>query len=287
VKIDEAFLELQHGALRLTLDPQRGGAIREFEWHGRAIFRSAAAAAGDDPFDMACFPMVPFANRVAHGRFQFGRHTVQLAQNWSEDPHPLHGHGWRANWAVVDATNSSATVRFEGGADEWPWRYGCEQRFQLLPDGLSVALSIENLSDAPMPAMLGFHPYFSDSAHARLQAQLPRVWLTDSAALPLEETPTPSAWSFEQARPIGAVALDHCFSGWDGMATLRWPDRTVTVRATGCSYLHLYTPAGRDFFCIEPQTAATGALGRNPAEAAVVEPGKRFAIRVDFLVGAT
>ena len=286
MNIDEGFLVLQHGATRVTLDPRRGGAIRDFDWHGRAIFRPTAAAAGDDPFDMACFPMVPYANRVAHGRFRFGTHAVQLERNWSEDPHPLHGHGWRSPWSVVAGSASSARLRFDGGADQWPWRYRCEQNVLVSQHGLSVELSIENLSDEPMPAMLGYHPYFHQAAQAQLQARLPRVWLTDRASLPVQETPTPPAWEFDPPRAIDAVALDHCFTGWNGVASVRWPDRTVTVRAMHCSCLHVYTPVQQDFFCIEPQSAAPGVLGREPAQAAVVAPRERFAIQVQFEVGA-
>jgi aldose 1-epimerase len=286
VNIDEGFLVLQHETTRLAVDSRRGGAIRAFDWRGKAILRSTAAGAGDDPFDMACFPMAPYVNRVAHGQFSFGRHAVQLARNWSQDPHPLHGQGWRARWTVEATSSSSATLSYEGGADDWPWRYRCEQSFQLLADELSVELRLENLSETAMPAMLGLHPYFSDAAQAQLQAQLPRVWLTDRAALPVKEAQTPPAWRFEPARAIDAVPLDHCFSGWDGIATLRWPDRAVTVRAAHCSCLHIYAPAGRDFFCIEPQSAAPGALSRDAGEATVLAPGGRCAIRVQFAVGA-
>jgi aldose 1-epimerase len=286
VKIDRDILVLGHETARLILDPRRGGAIREFSWGGRDVLRPTPAHAGDDPFDAACFPMVPFANRVANGRFDFGGRAVQLQRNWHEDPHPLHGQGWRAPWTVIAASMSSATVRFDGGADEWPWRYRCEQRFDLAGDGLSIELSVENLSETSMPAMLGLHPYFPDAASGRLRAQLPRVWLTDDAVLPVSEAETPKAWRFEPAAAIGTVPLDHCFSGWNGHATLQWPDRTVTVRAGHCSYLHVYSPAARDFFCIEPQSAPPGALGRGAQEMNVVAPGERFSIRVDFEVGA-
>jgi aldose 1-epimerase len=286
VKIDEDFLGLHHDAMRLTLDPRRGGAIRDFKWRGQDVLRPTAAQAGDDPFDTACFPMVPFVNRVAHGRFNFGGRRVQLKRNWHQDPHPLHGHGWRASWSVVAASTSSATVRFEGDDAEWLGRYRCEQCFDLRDDCLSIELSVENLSDAPMPAMLGLHPYFMDAARAQLHAQVPRVWMTDRAALPVRESATPDAWRFEPPRAMDAVALDHCFSGWDGSAELRWPDRTVTVRAMGCSHLHVYVPPGRDFFCIEPQSSAPGALSRDAGEATVIVPGQRFAIRVQFAVGA-
>jgi hypothetical protein len=49
-----------------------GGAIRGFSWRGENVLRPTPADAGDDPFDAACFPMVPFVNRVALGRCNFG-----------------------------------------------------------------------------------------------------------------------------------------------------------------------------------------------------------------------
>lgn len=284
MKIDADVLVLQKEALRLTIAARQGGAIRELKWRGQDVLRPAPAEGTDDPFEMACFPMVPFVNRIARGQFNFNGHTVRLRPNWSQDPHPLHGQGWRAPWAVVAASAAAATLRFEGGGDEWPWRYRCEQRFELAHDALHVELSIQNMSDTPMPAMLGLHPYFPDAARAELRARLPRVWRTDGDALPLEETTTPPEWRFDPARALRGVSLDHCLSGWDGVAALCWPDRIVTVRARCCSNLHLYTPAGRSFFCIEPQSAAAGALDRG--EATVVSPGERFAIEVRFAPGA-
>jgi aldose 1-epimerase len=286
MKSDEGLVVLQSEATRVVLDPRRGGAIRELKWRGRDVLRPTPAQAGDDPFDTACFPMVPFVNRIAHGRFEFGARTVQLERNWSEDPHPLHGQGWRKPWNVVSESASGAALRFEGGADEWPWRYRCEQHFHLQPDGLSVELSLENLSSGPMPAMLGLHPYFPDATQARMNARLPRVWLTDRGALPIEEVQTPPEWNFEPGRAVKTVPLDHGFSGWDGVLSLRWPDRTVTVTAPACRFLHVFAPADKDYFCVEPQTAAAGALTRRADEATVIAPGKRATIQVHFGIGA-
>lgn len=278
------LLLLQAGDTRLTLDPQRGGAVRAFTWRDKDIFRPTAAHAGDDPLDTACFAMVPFANRVANGRFIFAGRAVRLAPNCPAEPHPLHGKGWRVSWLVAAASRSQAVIRFEGGADEWPWQYRSEQCFRVLENGLSVELSVENLGRTPMPAMLGLHPYYPDAPGAVLEARLPRVWLTDEGALPVQEARTPSAWGFEPPRVIAAVPLDHSFSGWNGSALLRWPGRSLRMRARGCGSLHVYVPPGNDFFCIEPQTAAAGALGRDQQEATVIAPGERCAIRVDFAV---
>ncbi len=287
MKSGEDLLVLHLHDTRVVLDPRRGGTIRELSWRGRDILRPTPGGAGDDPMDTACFPMVPFVNRIAHGRFEFGGRTVQLGRNWSEDPHPLHGQGWRKPWTVAAESAAHATLRLEAGADEWPWRYRCEQHFGLEQDGLSVELSLENLSAEPMPVMLGLHPYFPDATRARLRARLPWVWLTDAAALPLEEVRTPPQWNFEPARAIKAVPLDHGFSGWNGIASLEWPDRTVTVTAPESHFLHVFAPAQHDYFCIEPQTAPPGALGRGAGEAPVVAPGERARILVHFGVGAS
>jgi aldose 1-epimerase len=260
--------------------------IRELKWRDWDILRPTPADAGGDPFDTACFAMVPFVNRVANGRFAFDGHQVQLHRNWSQDPHPIHGQGWRAPWAVRAAARSSATLQFEGGGNEWPWRYSCEQSFELTANGLTIELSVRNLAQSAMPAMLGLHPYFPDARHARMETQLSGVWLTDSATLPVEEAEIPAQWRFEPARDIQAAVLDHGFAGWSGIAQLRWPDHSVTVRASNCRFLHVYAPAGRDFFCVEPQTAAPGVLGRDAREVSSIAPGERLAMRVHFLSGA-
>ena len=285
MKTDADALVLQDEEMRLTLAPQIGGSIRELSWCGEHLLRPAPPDVADDPFEMACFPMVPFANRIARGCFVFNRETVCLPPNWNADPYPLHGQGWRAPWTVAAASSSAATLAFEGGGDAWPWRYRCEQRFELVHGTLSVDLAIENVSTSAMPVMLGLHPYFSGRARAGLHARLPRVWRTDDNALPLEELPTPPEWRFDPPRALRTVSLDHCLSGWDGIAEISWPDRYLTLRATHCSHLHLYIPAGRDFFCVEPQSAAAGALARGSAT--VLSPGERFAIAVRFTPGRT
>ena len=286
MNIDSDLLVLEDEDAQLALDAARGGAIVEFNWHGRRIFRATPQSDGADSYAAACFPMVPYANRVARGHFNFGARAVHLTRNWEGDPHPMHGQGWRSTWEVVAATSSSALLTFEGGADEWPWRYRAEQHLLLSRSALSVRLSIENLAQSAMPVMLGVHPYFCDPKQAQLQASTPRVWLTDDESLPIEEVATPLDWSFDRSRPITAQPLDHCFTHWNGRAVLRWPDRRVDIRATNCRYLHVYAPSQLDFFCVEPLSAAVGALNRNGDEPTTVQPGARFEICVTFEVGA-
>jgi len=268
----------------VTLDAAHGGAILDFRWRGLDILRPAKACAAADPFSLACFPLVPYVNRIAHGRFSSDGRMVQLRRNWDRDPHPLHGQGWRAAWTTEQASESTARLAFHGGGDDWPWRYRAEQEFTVLADGLDVRLAVENLSDSAMPAMLGLHPYFPSSAQATLQTLARTVWLTDAQALPVQEVLVPPDWSFEKPRGVARVGLDHCFDHWDGLAILRWPDRVLRISASGCRALHLYAPARTDFFCLEPQSAAAGALNRDAGAVAKLAPGASLEIRIRFSV---
>ena len=257
---DAARVLLENAEARLLLDPRRGGAVREFSWRGRQVLRPATDDHSLDPFQLSCFPLVPYVNRIAGCTFRSGNKVVRLAPNWNADPHPLHGQGWRAPWDVTASTSSAATLEFMGGGNDWPWLYRARQRFELRADGLLIRLSVQNLSQEPMPVALGLHPYFPGQGQASMTAQAGRVWLTDVAALPVTEAPVPADWSFATGRKLAGVPLDHCFTQWDGQALLRWPGYRVRYRATGCRFLHVYVPRGQDFFCVEPQTAATGAF---------------------------
>jgi aldose 1-epimerase len=269
---------------RLVLDAAHGGAIREFSWRGLAMLRPAVSGADVDPLLMACFPLVPYANRIPGGRFEFAGRDVRLRRNWDRDPHPLHGQGWRSAWTVESLSDSRATLAFSGGGDDWPWRYRSVQEFELLADGLDVRLGVENQSDSIMPAVLGLHPYFPEAPLATVQARTRTVWLPDAQALPVQEVMTPADLAFDTPRSVARVALDHCFDHWDGAAVVRWPDRTLKISATGARSLHVYRPANAGFFCLEPQTAPAGALNRVTGEFARLAPGERLELGVKFSV---
>jgi aldose 1-epimerase len=277
---------LTNAGSRVTLDAAHGGAIREFSWRDLPILRPAAAAADTDPFAMACFPLVPYANRVAQGRFRFDGREIQLRRNWDQDPHPLHGQGWRSAWSSERTSTSAAVMSFDGGGDDWPWRYRAMQELNVLPDGLEIRLIVTNQSDHDMPAMLGLHPYFPNPAAATLEARARTIWLADAQALPVQEVLAPPDWSFERPRGIARVGLDHCFDHWDGLAIARWPDRVLSITTTGAQSLHIYAPAGADFFCLEPQTAAVGALNRDSGGAARLPPRASLELSVRFSVVA-
>ena len=70
------------------------------------------------------------------------------------------------------ATNDSAVLSFDHPADTWPWHYIATQTLTLRADSLDLALSVENRDSTPMPAGLGWHPYFHKGQGAQLKARV-------------------------------------------------------------------------------------------------------------------
>ena len=63
-------LILRAGNLRLDLRPDLGGSIAGLHWNERPVLRQSPEAL-DEVLEAACFPLVPFCNRIRGGIFTF------------------------------------------------------------------------------------------------------------------------------------------------------------------------------------------------------------------------
>lgn len=284
------------GAMECHLCPERGGSIARLTLDGPDgavdLLRPASgwALRHGSAADMGCFPLVPFSNRIAGGRFAFDGGTVELPLTMDGCPHAIHGEGWRASWSVEERGAATTRLvhrherrRHEGhghaGAG-WPWRYRATQDITLHEDGLSVVLDLLNEDDRPMPAGIGLHPYFPKPPGTRLTARVNGVWLNDPTLLPLARAALPDVWRFPGGVLMDRTVLDNGFTGWDGIATLDWPDLglRLTVAADGpFGHLVIYAPAGEDYLCVEPVSHMTDAVNRGQEPDAglrVLQPGE-------------
>src|SRR3954464_451194 len=161
---EPAIVALTAGQLRIELSPSIGGAISAFEWidDGRVlpILRKCHSPL-EKVLDAACFPRVPYVNRIRGGSFTFRGREVRIDPNMAGDPSPLHGQGWLNPWTVEQASEDRAVLTFHHPAGEWPWEYDAQQEFALDETGLSLGLICRNRSEEPMPCGLGQHPYFA------------------------------------------------------------------------------------------------------------------------------
>lgn len=257
-------LTLNHGPLSLTLAPDMGGAIARLDWdHGGRNIAILRPADVDHPkvLDMGCFPLVPFANRVRGGRFNFRSREVNLTPNMAGDPSPLHGQGWLSAWAIERADAASAELSFRHWADEWPWDYQGRQAFVLGDDGLAATLTCRNLSDRPMPCGLGFHPYFRCGTETRIDTDVTHAWTVDEHVLPVEKVPATGRFDLAR-RLVCGQGLDNGFAGWGGRAAITdpsWPF-DIAMASSSANFFQLYSPAGGGLFVAEPVSHANAAL---------------------------
>jgi aldose 1-epimerase len=265
-------LELFAGPARVVLAPQVGGAIAAYEWNGKAVLRptpSDALTSGDVQ-RFSSYPLIPFSNRIADATLHWHGVAHSLPRYLANHPHAIHGNGWRRAWQVVERSRAHATLELVHtaageSAREWPFAYRARHVFDLADNALSMTLAIENTGAGPFPFGLGWHPFFPRNAATELSFSAAGVWQTDATVMPTRLDPVPSSWDFARPRPIGAVTLDHCFTGWRPPATLRWPeqDLVATISADAAfSYLVVYVPTDRDYLAIEPVTHMTDAFNR-------------------------
>ncbi len=265
------LLTLRTAHLGLDLAPAAGGAIARFAVDGVDILRPMAAAdiASGKGNNGSSYPLVPFAGRIRDGRLDFEGEQIRLAPNWPGARHPLHGDGWANPWQVMQSDRTSASISYlherPGEQGGWPFRYRASQHFKLEDDRLTIRMTLENLEDRAVPGGFGLHPYFVRDADSELVCRSQAVWLMDAEVMPTERVAVPPAWDFSGGRKVNDVALNTCFEGWDGRATLIWPQRRLRLdMAAGTPFgnLVLFMPAGESFFCVEPWSHGLGQIDR-------------------------
>lgn len=270
------MIELANGATRLTLRPGIGGGVARLTWRGHDVLRPAALDA-TDPLDLAAFPLVPYSNRVRGGRFIWDGRRIQLP---GAAGHALHGGGWRAAWNASGVTATTARLGWFHPAADWPWDFYASQDCIVQPDGIELVLAITNRGPGPMPAGLGWHPYFVKPPGTTLTAPLDGWWETDAAVLPARHVAAPGTDWTGKLHP--AVTTDNVFTGFSGEAVFETPEvRTALVSGEAARWLVIYAPAGADFACIEPVTHPTDALNADGLPGiAVLAVGETLALGI-------
>lgn len=264
------MISISSGDYSLDVLPELGGAVGALRFRSVDILRPGSPQA-TDPLEAAAFPLIPFANRIAHGAFEFDGTAVRLKKTAPGQPHALHGQGWRQPWGVQEGQSDRIALSFEHRAGEWPWHYAARQEISLDGEGLEVLLSVENRSERPMPIGLGWHPYFRRSHRLRLRAHVEGVWLTDEECLPTQRIEGAHFGDWSRGGRLPNALIDHCHAGWNGTAEIEWPEEMLCLRLSASQplrWLHLYAPPAEDFFCIEPVSHMPDALNRpEPREA--------------------
>jgi aldose 1-epimerase len=253
----DTALELRSGALRLALRPDIGGSIAGL-WHGTtAVLRSVEPGALPGPRQSACFPLVPYSNRLGYKRFRWQGREHTTAANFGHDyPHSLHGSAWQQPWRTIASDASSAELMLTQRADEhWPFAFDVTQRFELEDDALTLRLRFTNIDARTQPVGLGWHPYFPKRTHSRIHVECSGRWESD----PATHLPTRRVAQSGIDGEVRHLDFDHCFEGWRGAARVR--DEALSLAITSSlPYVVVYTPPAQDYFCVEPVGHVSNAI---------------------------
>jgi len=270
------------GDYQFELCPEGGGCITALRYRGLDVMRPATAAYWEnfEPREAASFPLTPYSNRIADGRFSYDGRDYQLPINMPPEPHAIHGDGWQVPWEVEREEPGRITLRHE--PKDAAILYRGRQHFDLDENGLNAELEITNTGPHPLPFGFGHHPYFPRSEGLTLKADVDQVWLPDPRKLPRDKITLPEDWNFETPKRLAALDLDHCFSGFGGEANMYWPETGIDLSIQSdliFGHLVVFVPPGEDFVCVEPVSNVTNAIhqlndGRNDTGLVILKPGE-------------
>lgn len=285
-------LALRNAQLHAEILPGIGGALARLDAVAGGAVLPVLRRFGHDtgtprPNQLACFPLVPWSNRLAGG-FSWEGRSYAIAPNRDGDPYPMHGEGWLLPWEVVRQSGTEAVLELDRSAGE-TFAFRARMTYRLDGSALIVTLEAVNAGALALPFGLGLHPWMQRGEGVRLQAAAKEVWLAGPDKLPQRAAAIPEAWSFAQARELPAELVDHVFEGWDGKATITWPQNGLSLTIeSDCGYFILYTPPGKDFFCFEPVDhridAHNGEGGPERHGLTVLAPGQKLERQFRFVV---
>ena len=264
-------MELQNKNITLTITPDFGGAIQRFVFEGKDIFRPAAPNA-TSPQEQALFLMIPYCSYIKDGHFNYFGINRHVSPNQPANPTPIHGDVWQNKCQVEQQTPETITLSYTHSKEAgFPFDYKTTITYKLEKNSLHITLSIYNPSDLPMPCGMGVHPYFIQDRTALIKFNSSHIWHHQQDPIFDRPYPTPTQWNFAKGKKIDED-FDTAFGGWDGVASITYPDKKLKIEITAHDIFHhliLYAPKGADFFCLEPVSntpdafnlAAYGVIG--------------------------
>jgi aldose 1-epimerase len=269
----------------IVVMPEAGAAIVGWTDAGRHVLRRAHpdAILSGNVRGLGCFPMLPYCNRIEKGRFTWNGVSYQLDPGFGDQRHALHGVGLRQRWNVQQASLREIVLTLEhdaidGRARHWPFPFSAMLRYRYLNNSLHVDLTVTNRHTEPAPFGIGLHPYFARPPGVTLQFEAGGVWINGEEPLPRQHALVPAEWNHSNARRVGDLQLDNCFTNCTRRVQISGLAGGLTIEADDVlRHLQVYTPPNQDFFCIEPVSHVPNALNLpdlSPDQAMhVVQPG--------------
>ena len=244
------MISLRSGSSSATIDTQRGGRLASLIVGGRERLVGPPDDA-DTTILWGSFLMAPWCGRIAHALLEW--HGQQHALRSTLEGHAIHGTLWDQPWSVESATDTAAVLsaRLEPGG--WPFAGSVRQTYAL--DDGALITSAELVAEEPMPAALGWHPWFvRNGGDARVTVLSSHTLETDGMIPTGRRIPVDGTTDLRHGTEIGARLLDHCYTEVRSPALVEWPDLRLEI-AFDDILTSAVVHSRATSFCVEPQTA--------------------------------
>jgi aldose 1-epimerase len=245
------LIELHAGAATVAVDPFGGGTLVSINVAGHEFLTPPVDV--DGPFPRSgSFVMAPWVGHLSKGRLTFRGRTERLPPNLG--PHAVHGLVARGPWEIEHATDDELTLR-RRLVDPWPFGGVVRQRIALGPNGLELIAEVR-AEARPMPAALGWHPWFRRPAgpiRARLRATTRLEH--DAEVIPTGRTlPADGDTDLRAGPDLGARRIDEVYIDATSPAELCVPGWDLRIHFdSSIATIVVYTPA--EAVCVEPWSA--------------------------------
>jgi len=245
--------------------------------------------------------LIPFAGRIADGRYRFEGRTFQLECNDKEGPNAIHGFVRALPWTIQERSthHCSFEIRLEAAEYKprgYPFSLAIRLSYTLDHRGLTGSFLVRNAGHEGAPVCVGFHPYFTvgtamiDEADALIPAAGYLEFNDRLVPTGRMASVAGTEWDYRQFKRIGPRRFNHCYvqlaRDADGICTasLRHPanGRTIDVEMDAAfTAIVVYTgdaiaEAPRRALAIEPMTGASDAFNHPEWGLRALTPDESF-----------
>jgi aldose 1-epimerase len=280
----DEVLTVADGPIEVELLPAVGARLHRLRVFGQDLLRTPDDAAEHvrDPLRWGAYVMAPWCNRIAAVPTEVGGRTVSLPSNFV-DGSAIHGQVFAARWEVA----ADGSLGVTAGGDGWPWPYRCWLRLSISGAVLRVDQSLTNLSEGPMPAGLGLHPWFRRPLELRIDADsVVRSNLEPDAAV----TAASGGWDLRAMQAVPDDLDATWLAPGDPAVVLHWPELgvigTMRMHSTAESCIAVASPVALDAVAIESETHAPQGLRRllsgEPGAMHLIEPGQVLGLTTEI-----
>lgn len=240
---------------QLEVVPERGGIITSWSLQGQDILYLDAERFTNPSLSVrGGIPILfPICGNLPDNTYTYNGKVYTLKQ---------HGFARDLPWEVTDqVTNDLVSLTLVLNSSDqtravYPFDFQLAFTYQLKGNTLEIQQRYTNLSTEPMPFSTGLHPYFFTSDKAELAFEIPASEYQDQITKEVHPFPGTFDWNRDEIdvafQPLSDRSASFTDTGRRLKVTLSYSDIY--------SSLVFWTVKGKDFYCLEPWSAARNAL---------------------------